>query len=404
MASAGDRTAMLKYKCLAADKWSRYPATQTVDMDCHSLKDLGGATFCGSDVTITAASGEVDISGTVVFNEPPQSLADPVSDSDLVNKAYIDDGTWAQYPATQDVDMSCNRIINTESITFCDNSYIGPGASFDISSNNDVVIQSVGSSNTSKIVLNGATNTIQLSTAPVLVDTMVSSAAQLIPRTYLDTFISNALPAIAGYLPGTCYSQHKNIGRSSITIGTSTTSGFMIFFYPLVDTLISKVITYSTAGTAPSYNTGPAAGISTVGFSLVEFPTYTSLSGTTKATTGNVAALTPYIWNTLSRYSTPLISQYTLKADLKYGLTFYRYGNTTNPTGGVSGFLGFTNGAGLSLYTMGVNTTGSIVDIQSCVSFSNTDVTPNSLIPAVGSTVSFSTTAGPIFGLTLGLE
>jgi hypothetical protein len=41
---------------------------------------------------------------------------------------------WSQYPATQNVDMSCNLITDVSGITFCDGiTYMGPGGSFDIS-------------------------------------------------------------------------------------------------------------------------------------------------------------------------------------------------------------------------------------------------------------------------------
>jgi hypothetical protein len=50
MASAGERTALLKYRCIMADKWSRFPAIQNVDMGCYSITNLEGATFCNGAV------------------------------------------------------------------------------------------------------------------------------------------------------------------------------------------------------------------------------------------------------------------------------------------------------------------------------------------------------------------
>jgi hypothetical protein len=47
---------------------------------------------------------------------------------------------WARYPATQDVDVSCNRIVDVSGISFCDGTYIGSGNSFDISSNQVLVL------------------------------------------------------------------------------------------------------------------------------------------------------------------------------------------------------------------------------------------------------------------------
>jgi hypothetical protein len=165
MSSASDRTAMLKYKCLAADKWSLYPATQDVNMACHSIKNLSGISFCNSDVTITANSGEVDISGSVVFNEPPQTPAAPTNADDLVNKAYVDAtvtagvSTWSIYPATQDIDISCNKLNRVEAINFCDGAYIGPGSSFDISSG-DVI--KIVSDTGAEIIVDGSNGRIDL--------------------------------------------------------------------------------------------------------------------------------------------------------------------------------------------------------------------------------------------------
>jgi hypothetical protein len=60
MSSAGERTAQLKYQCLAADKWSRYPATQDVNMGCNSIVNLQSETFC--DGTYIGPGGSFDIS------------------------------------------------------------------------------------------------------------------------------------------------------------------------------------------------------------------------------------------------------------------------------------------------------------------------------------------------------
>jgi hypothetical protein len=50
--------------------------------------------------------------------------------------------TWSQYPATQAVDVNCNFLNDVSGINFCDGTYIGPGGSFDISSNQTIVIKS----------------------------------------------------------------------------------------------------------------------------------------------------------------------------------------------------------------------------------------------------------------------
>jgi hypothetical protein len=60
MASAGERTALLKYQCLTANKWSRYPATQDVNMDCNSIKNILSETFC--DGTYIGPGSSFDIS------------------------------------------------------------------------------------------------------------------------------------------------------------------------------------------------------------------------------------------------------------------------------------------------------------------------------------------------------
>lgn len=46
------------------------------------------------------------------------------------------------YTATQDIDMSCNRMLDVSNLTFCDGTYMGPGVGFDISTNQPLVIRS----------------------------------------------------------------------------------------------------------------------------------------------------------------------------------------------------------------------------------------------------------------------
>jgi len=51
-----------------------------------------------------------------------------------------DPATWSQYPATQTVNLGCNDLNGVESVSFCDGTYMGPGGSFDISSNQNIDI------------------------------------------------------------------------------------------------------------------------------------------------------------------------------------------------------------------------------------------------------------------------
>jgi hypothetical protein len=62
MASEGDRIAQSKYKCLAADNWSLYPAKGNVDLDCYALTYVQSATFC--DGTYLGPGGSFDISSS----------------------------------------------------------------------------------------------------------------------------------------------------------------------------------------------------------------------------------------------------------------------------------------------------------------------------------------------------
>lgn len=75
MSSAGERTALLKYKCLAADKWSLYPATQDVDMGCHSIIDVSGIAFCdGSTITHGASLDIHSGDGKTVLNSGSDTM------------------------------------------------------------------------------------------------------------------------------------------------------------------------------------------------------------------------------------------------------------------------------------------------------------------------------------------
>ena len=146
MASEGDRTINLKNKCLNGNEWSRYPAKEDVDIACYDINDVGGITFCQSGVIFSDGGDALDISGTVIFASPPQTSVAPTEGNDLANKTYVDSfgELWAQFPATQTVDMSCNDISGAGNIRFCegDSSITATATSFDISSNNGITISS----------------------------------------------------------------------------------------------------------------------------------------------------------------------------------------------------------------------------------------------------------------------
>jgi hypothetical protein len=93
MFSAGDRTALLKYNCLAADKWSRYPATQDVNMGCNSITNLESATFCdGSiispDMTFLKSSEVILESDSITTTGRVYQELDPSSSYETVNGFY----------------------------------------------------------------------------------------------------------------------------------------------------------------------------------------------------------------------------------------------------------------------------------------------------------------------------
>jgi hypothetical protein len=62
MSTESDRITQSKYKCLAADKWSRYPATHDVNMGCNDINQFESMTFC--DGTYMGPGGSFDISSS----------------------------------------------------------------------------------------------------------------------------------------------------------------------------------------------------------------------------------------------------------------------------------------------------------------------------------------------------
>jgi hypothetical protein len=153
--SESDRTSKIYSKCLNGNEWSRYPAKEDVDIACYDINDVGGITFCQSGVIFSDNSVALDISGTVIFDRPPQTTVAPTLGDDLVNKTYVDSlissevSLWAEEPAVTDVDMSCNDLTRVGGITFCDGlSSITTGTtSFDISSGNTIKLITSGTNN-----------------------------------------------------------------------------------------------------------------------------------------------------------------------------------------------------------------------------------------------------------------
>jgi hypothetical protein len=197
---------------------------------------------------------------------------------------------------------------------------------------------------------------------PKVINTTVTQSDELIPRSYLDNLINIALPAIAGYLPGTCSNLNKNIVKTNANLTQAVGNGNLYFLYPFIDTPISKIITYS--GSSSPLTTATLAGLS-----LIEFPSLGATTGTCVATTGNVVGAPTNIWKVINtRYSVPLSNPYTLKAGFKYAISTVH----NNPT--TVSLLGF--GMGTSIYSVGTAPN----DVQTSDQYTGG-------IPTVGSTV-----------------
>lgn len=231
--------------------------------------------------------------------------------------------------------------------------------------------------NVSTTTLNvGASATFQ--TVPSVFNTSVSSSNDLVPRAYLDNLINVALPAIAGYMPSTCYNLHKNIGKSAGSLTSVSGDGNLYFLYPFIDTPISKIV--SVTGTTNLITTATS-----VGMSLIEYPSLSSLTGVCVATTGNVVGAPYNIWKVANtRYTIPLNSSYVIQAGKKYAVST----SHNNPT--TVQLLGF--GMGNAAYSIGIPP----LDMQ-------TSATYTGGIPAISSFVTMST-VGSGFVVLMGLE
>jgi|688.fasta_scaffold381919_1 hypothetical protein len=85
---------------------------------------------------------------------------------------------WSLYPAKQDVDLDCYALTYVQSATFCDGTYVGPGASFDISSSHNIVVTSANSVDPSSSLISftadGASHVLDITSqgirAPYILD------------------------------------------------------------------------------------------------------------------------------------------------------------------------------------------------------------------------------------------
>lgn len=64
---------------------------------------------------------------------------------------------WSQFPATQAVNVGCNELSNTQSLSFCDGTTMGPGNSFDVKAPVPLVLEGVATSeySSASIIMNG---------------------------------------------------------------------------------------------------------------------------------------------------------------------------------------------------------------------------------------------------------
>lgn len=128
--------------------------------------------------------------------------------------------TWSQFPATQNVDMSCNLINDVSGINFCDGTYIGPGGSFDISSNDAVKI------------LTGGVNGIEL--APGSGTTTISGGSAGIAKLQLSTAGDTTVGSIraddaeAAVLVETTADLYLNSGGSTYVKTTNATGNILL--------------------------------------------------------------------------------------------------------------------------------------------------------------------------------
>lgn len=362
-------------------------------MECQNITKLSGITFCDMGASLEVAGGDLTGNGTFVFSTPPTVAPAPTDLSDLANKAYVDAARETWYAPRGDVlmDVGCNNIVDVSGFTFCDGTTINTGSSIAISSDERITAVSVP---TSSVSIDGSTNTIAYSTAPVLLTPPLAPLTyQLIPRSYMDTMMANAFAGMAGYLPGTCFNIKKNVTRTGGNLTANTAQGSLFFLYPFIDTPISKVVTHTTTSTLPSGTT--------VGFALYEYNNITDISGTCVAYVNDLTNAN--IWGSATtQYTTPFTvfspigaTSYTLKAGKKYAVGIYRDPNSTTFT--LMGF-GMTSSDYSGAIYVGVPAPS---EMQTSGAYNKLDGSGNLIKPTLGTVV--TQTSGSGFCVQIGL-
>jgi hypothetical protein len=397
---------------VSPDTWSQFPAKDIVSAACYDVIDASALSFCKSGVSIAAdtSSGSVIISGQTVFDTPPQTAMAPSDPNDLVNKTYADSRfpEWASGPAQQPVDLSCNKLTNVGEIIFCDGvGSINSGSPSIVESTQTLVLSTTGPS----ITLNGAFNTVQLTTPtiPVIPTPAPTTFAsdQLIPRYYVDMILPYFTPHVGGYLPGACHNIRKNVPKVSVATLSTTGIGELFYFYPYLDIPVTHVTVYNiTASTTIQF-----------GFALIAYNNITDATGTCVASTANASlpsGLSAFLTVANSRIAIPLFQSssaidpvpYTLLAGKKYAVALYKNSTTTFSMLGYNSIATTTGGTILvdaPAFGGGLDVSGgSIVELQAAGIFNTTGTPYANTIPKVGDIVTQSN--GRVSVVNLGLQ
>lgn len=129
-----------------------------INMDCNKITNVDVITFC---------NGNVFDGSFVLTEEHLDFIASEISGNFVVLNSSGE--------LIQDLDAGCNNFIDVSSISFCNGTYIGPGDSFDISTNNNLrffSLANIFNSNTTfnenvniigDLIVSGTTTTIDTS-------------------------------------------------------------------------------------------------------------------------------------------------------------------------------------------------------------------------------------------------